>query len=192
MNYMNTNFDITMIECFNNLDGLQEISNYLDFALHTTIRKQLPNISEEDEVKYANVILQRYLNGDKNSFTSNYNIRGNMEKVGTDKLRFLLYKSLIERNAYNERVLHMLSPTEYIDQCCAYVSSETAKGNLDKLQDWLKQNETYFIESYSEFSYKKSNEIKQNSYAIALENPDCSKALEQLNLEMGLKSMKQK
>ena len=192
MNYMDENFDISNIECFNNTDGLLEIGNYLDFAISTTIHKQMPGIQEKEERTYAATLLKNYLNSDNASFTRSYNIRGNISKIGKDRIRFLMYKSLIEQYAVNQRVNHLLNPTEYIDQCAQYITNIVASGKFNEIQDWLQQNMDAFIDEYTRFRYRQDPYQKQNYEQIAIEHPDTRKALEVLNLEMHTQQLKQR
>lgn len=191
MNYTDTNFDITNIEHFNSVDGLIEISNYLDFALSTTIHKQLPNISREQEKWYAAEKLKLLsIDGIEKNFSRDFNIRTNISKIGRDKIKFLICKYLIERQAYNERVAHMMIPTEFIDQAAQYLTEQVRIGNFDQIQDWINQYMGNFIDSYISSQY--NSDMKEQFSAMALENPNCAKALTQLNLEMSLNQIKQK
>lgn len=192
MKYTNNNFDITTINNFNNLDGLDEISNYLDFGINSTLQKHLPHTTEDDKKRLAVTMLESFMNGDPTKFTNDFRIRENILKIGKNKIKFLLCKSLIEKNAYNKRVLHMLSPSEYIDQCADYISQIIAAGEFDKIQDWIDINLSHFINEYASFKYNKKEETKEHYNNIALENPVCERALEQLNLEMHLNQIKNK
>lgn len=192
LDYTNSNFDISTIEGFNNIDGLAGISNYMDFALSSTIHKQKPNIDIETEKMYAKDILKRYLQGDPVAFTSTYGIRGNMRQVSKKKIQDLLIKSLIELDAYNKRVLHQLGPNNYIGECAQYVTSVVASGQLDQIQPWINDNMNTFVENYINTRYKEDMDMKRQIEDVAYSIPDNSKALEQLNLEMKLNEFKTK
>ena len=77
MNFEDMNFDIKSYISSNDLDGLNRIKIYLDYALNTTIRKQMPEINFSDEKLYAKELLRNYFKGDMHSFTSKNNIRNN-------------------------------------------------------------------------------------------------------------------
>lgn len=191
MDYTDKNFDITNIECFDNGYGLIEISNYLDFALSTTIRKQLPNITIEQEKGYATKILKSYvIDGSSHYFTRDFNIKNNIKKIGKDKVKFLICKHLIECQAYNESILHMMQPTEFIDESAQSLTVQVSKGNFDQIEDWIDKNMGAFIDDYVSSYYK--SDIKKQLNEIALEHPICNEALTQLNLEMSLRQTKQK
>lgn len=190
--YTNPNFDISAIEGFNNIDGLGGISSYMDFAISSTIHKQIPNVDVETEKMHAKNILHRYLQGDNCAFTSTYAIRSNMNTITPQKIKELMIKSLIELDAYNQRVLHQLQPKDYIGECATYVTSVIASGQLEQIQPWIDQNIDTFIDSYITSRYKEDEQRKQQMEAMAYSIPTHEKALEKLNLEMKLNEFKTK
>lgn len=190
--YTNPNFDIRTIEGFDNIDGLKEISSYLDFALSTTIHTQLPKVDIKSEKMYARKLLENFFNNDTHAFTRNYRIRENMNYITSNKVRNLLLKSLIERYAYSQRICHMLSATTTIDQYAEYATNMIASGKLDDINTWITGNLSIFIEDYVNTRYKEDNNLKKDYETIAYSIPNTNKALEQLNLEMHLHMFKTK
>jgi len=188
--YINPNFDIENMPCFNNVDGLKDISQYLDFALSSTIKKQIPNVTENYEKKLATDILNRYMNGETVAFTKKYNIRNNMNKIGRERIKNLLLKTLIEKYEYNTRVLHKLNSNDFNDQCATYVTSVAYNGELDENTDWIQNCIPCFIEMYIEDGYGKSMEVKNHREDLCYDDSIAIKALEQLNLEMSLNRIK--
>lgn len=188
--YMDPNFDVTNMPCFNNVDGLKDISCYLDFGIKSTIHKQIPNITPEAEKYYAKIILKKYMDGDKVSFTSQYGIRQNVDKIGYEKIKALLLKTLIEKGEYNRRVLHLLTPQNFEDQCADYITNIIYSGQLEANEDWILGNIGSFIDIYVNECYDLSPELKDQREELCYGNSVTTKALEQLNLEMKLNSIK--
>lgn len=186
MEYMDQSFDIQNNPCFNNIDGLKDISDYLDFAISSTIRKQYPNVTEQQERKFAVTILENFMLGNANAFTSQYNIRANMRIIGLEKIKFLLIKTLIEKDAMNKRILHKLIPENYYDECAEYLTNVAYSGGLDQQEEWIRTSIPAFVDVYVKEVYGKDNEDKKQREDICYENIANSKALEQLNLEMSL------
>lgn len=186
--YMDSNFDITSIPCFDNLNGLKDISSYMDFGIKKTIHKQIPNITLEMEIYYAKIILKQYMNGDSNSFTSQYNIRNNIGKIGRAKIISLLLKTLIEKSEYSKRVLHRLNPQDFGEECAYYVTDIAYYGQLDNEsnQNWIQSNIESFIDIYVDECYGLTPEGKMQREEMCYGNTLTTKALEQLNLEMKL------
>lgn len=190
LEYMDPNFDIKNNPSFNNIDGLKDISSYIDFSIKSTIHKQIPNVTPDEEKYYAKVILKRYMNGDKQSFTSQYGIRDNIEKIGQDKIEFLLLKTLIEKDEFNRRVLHRLTPQDFYDECAGYITNIVYSGQLEANKQWIKGNLGTFIDVYVEEYYGKPVEDKSQREEMCYGNNLTTKALEQLNLEMKLEQIK--
>ena len=192
MNYTDQNFDINTIISLNNIDALMEVSNYLDFSIQTTLSKQFPGARDEQVNKYASSTLRRFLNGNTAEFSSAYNTRENMNKVGTTKVRFLLWQTLIERHACNETLAKITNPTEFIDVCAKKATEIIAGGDFTQLSDWFYKNKGTLIDNYIQVKYSQPESIKNQYQQIALDHPVCSKALEQLNLELQLQEVKEK
>lgn len=190
--YMNPNFDIEKNPCFNDINGLKDISNYIDFGIAYTIHKQIPNIALESEKDYAKVILKEYMKGNPSMFTKDYGIRKNINKIGYEKIKSLLLKILIEKGKVNRRILHRLNPQDFNDECADYITEITYCGQLDKEenQNWLKNNMAIFIDIYVDECYRSKPEDKTQREELCYGNSVTTRALEQLNLEMSLNRIK--
>lgn len=187
LEYMDQNFDIRSIEFFDKFNGLKEIENYLDFAISTTIRRQIPDITPQKEKACAIELLNKYIFGaDKPVFTRQYNVRNNMNAISYKQIKNLFVKMLVEKTAYDRRVGHKLVATEYKDQCAQYVTEVAASGQLDQISDWINSNITTFIEIYVDERYKKDEFVKNNMESASYENPLTNKAIEKLNLEINM------
>lgn len=190
--YMDSSFDITSLPCFNNVDGLKDISSYIDFGISSTIHKQFPNITPESEKNYAKIILKEYMNGDPRIFTNKYGIRQNIQKIGSERIKSLLLKTLIEKGEVNRKILHRLTPQDFGDECADYITTITYYGQLDEEENkvWIKDNIATFIDIYVDECYGKSPDQKAEREELCYGNSVTTKALEQLNLEMSLNMLK--
>lgn len=188
--YMEPNYSVTNIQAFDGVNGLTEVSNYIDFGIKKTIHKQIPNITPEAESYYAKIILKNYMRGDATSFTSQYGIRSNIRLIGQDKVKYLLIKNLIEKHEYNQRVLHKLVPETFGDECAAYITTVACQGNLDQNEDWIMANIDAFIDEYVDDTYGLPRESKDQREMMCYQNPQSTLALNKLNLEMSLNRFK--
>lgn len=186
----NPNFDISEIEGFNRVDGLNNISIYINYALSETIKSQMPNIDIENEKFYAKQILQRYLSGDSHSFTRKNSIRENIDKITPNKIMNIIIKSYIEIEAYNRRVLRRLDNVDVNGEYAKYITDNVASGNLDNIKPWLNSNLESLVNGYISTQYNEDIEYKKKLEDLAYAVPNTSKALEQLNLEMKLNDLK--
>jgi len=190
--YQNFNFNIEEIPSFNNTDSYDELSMYLDFACHTTIKRQMPNIDPESESNYARQLITNYMMGDTDSFTRQFGIRQNVNKIGRDKIRGILISNMIEKEAFNLEQRKLLNATEYPDQCARYITQITASGYLNDGTNyaWITENIETLIDSYIKMKYERGEEARTKYQYYASKNPHTQKALEQLNLEMKIESLK--
>lgn len=188
--YMNPNFDITRVPDFNGVTGLIDISQYLDFSISTTIRKQIPNIDEYKEKEYAKEILNGYMHGNNNAFTSKFGIREQIIKIGRDKLVFLFLKTLIETWNYSEIIFRKLAATNTSEEYSKFVSEVVYSGKLDLYKEWIGTNISTFIDIYVQQSYGRTLEEKKQLEELCYSNPTTTRTLEQLNLEMSLHRLK--
>ncbi len=186
----NPNFDISEIEGFNRIDGLNIISVYLNYALSQTIKSQIPNIDIENEKLYAKQLLQQYLSGDYHAFTRRNNIRENVDKITSNKIIDIIIKRYIEIEAYNRGVLHRLDEVDEIGKYAKYITDNVASGNLDNIKPWLNSNLGSLVNGYISTQYNEDIEYKKKLEDLAYAVPNTSKALEQLNLEMKLNDLK--
>lgn len=190
MQYMDMNFDIRNTNNFGRFSSLSESQNYLDFAIFSTIRKQLPNVSPESEKKSASEILTRYMSGTSQpSFTRQYNIRNNIDALGKGQIMNIFIKMMIERDAYNKRVKHQLAAQSYRDQCCEYITQMTANGQVDQIGEWLNSVIPELVDTYVSEVYRQDSDIRNRIEEISYQDPLTNKALEKLNLEMNIKSL---
>lgn len=192
LDYINQNFDVESMPNFNNVDGLKAISSYLDFAISSTIRKQIPNITPEGEKYYAKIILENYMNGDARAFTSQHNIRSNVIAIGQERIKSLLLKTMIETGEYNRRVLHQLVPQDQNSEIANVVTNIVYSGQIDEEENrsWMQSNIESFIEVYVDECYGKPDDIKDQREELCYGNDMTRRALEQLNLEMSLNRIK--
>ena len=188
--YTSPNFDITNIPDFNGITGLIDISKYLDFSISTTIRKQLPNINEYQEKELAKEVLNGYMSGNNNAFTSKFEIRHQIVRIGRDKLVFLFLKTLIEKWNYSETILRKLIPTDTPEEYSKFVSDMVYSGKTDSYKQWISDNISTFIDIYVQESYGKTSEQKKQLEELCYANPTTTRTLEQLNLEMSLSRLK--
>lgn len=190
MEYMDQSFNIQNNPCFNNIDGLKDISDYLDFAIFSTIHKQIPNVTEQKEKELAAILLKNFMLGDARAFTSQYNIRNNIKIIGFEKIKYLLVKTLIEKDEINKRILHKLVPQDYYDECATFLTNVAYSGSLEQQDSWISVNIPVFIDVYVEEMYGKNIEDKAQREQLSYENSITSKALDNLNLEMSLNRLK--
>lgn len=184
--FKNTNFDITSITNSNGVYALGDVEQYLDFAVNQTIRKQLPNITISQEQNYAKKLLNNFFRGDLRAFTSSYNIRASINEIGYDKIFFTFVKAMIERHAFDLEVLHILKPTNEMQEMTQYVTENIKNGYFENLRPFLESNIGVLIENYVDMKYRIPSDQKDQYNALAYRNPTAARALEQLNLEMSL------
>lgn len=195
MDYTNPNFDIMTYIERDSVDNLKQVSDYLNFAMKSTILKQMPNISKEEEQKMAEKILKMYLTNNNFAFTRKDNIRNNMEQIGKNRLVNLMIKSAIEKKAYNNRVVHLLADRTYQDQCVTWITSQINAGSYESVIDTLQSNPdmlSSLIENYVQLSYNVPEEIKDNYSEIALTESQTERALNNLNVSICIDSLNKK
>ena len=191
--YMNPNFDIMEYIGRDSVDNLKNISDYLNFAIKSTILKQMPNISKEEEQKMAEKVLKLYLVNTNFAFTRKDNIRANMEQIGKKRLFDLIMKSALEKKAFNIRVRHLLADQTYQDQCVTWITNQINAGSYDSIISLLQSNPDMLnslIENYIDLSYNVAEETKSNYNDIAWSEPLTEKALNNLNVSICMDSFK--
>lgn len=191
--FIDPRFDLNEATDSCDLESLKLLEDYIDFSIETTIKKQLPNISEENERRLAVDILENYFSGDRNSFTSTHNIRNNISRCNIDKIISMLMRVAIEKNAYNKVVLRKLTNQNNEDAISDFVTTNIYNGYCSEMMASIKANRDYLnclIEIYAETKYK--NQYKDNLESISMSEPLSSKALEKLNLEMRLNKVGRK
>lgn len=186
LDYMNLNFDINTISEVNNVTDLKNISEYLDFAIKATIYKQIPNVTEEQEKELAASILKDYMNGSEQVFTRKYGIRNSIKRIGYEKIRNLLLKTLLEKDS--KRLFAQRPPKNYAEECASCVTCSVYY-QLSGNDGWLKSNIPTFIDVYVEDSYGKTSEEKMKMEQFCYGNEMSTKALEFLNNKMNKKEV---
>lgn len=191
LDFENTNFDIETFIGRNNLENLHNVSNYLDYALHSTIIKQIPNVDKDDEKEYAKQILRKYLSGDLHFFTSKNNIRNNIRKIEPNRLINLFIKAMIEKHAYDVTVKQRLITNDN----SAYVCNMISRGLYSDVITWLKtdaENIEEIMSNYVDFIYDEDDEVKRNLEYLTTKDVETNKAMEKLNLELSLMEVKKR
>ena len=189
-NYIDPHFNINEFLEYNNTEYLKEISNYLDFALNTTIQKIYPNKTEEEYKELAKKTFIDYLIQNNNfAFTRQFNIRSNILAIDAKKIIFLLIKSMLISYVYNKDVCHLLNNTTYLEECADYITDIVYQGRLDQIDYWIVENLSVLIENYIDMVYLRDNQTKSSYEYLIQKNPKTKRALEQLNLEMHLEQI---
>lgn len=189
MNFEDINFDINSYIGKNDLNGLNKIGLYLDYALRVTIIKQIPNISFEDERIYAKELLNNYFKGDMHSFTSKNNIRNNIYTIGNERLIELFLKHMIEKHAYNVLIKKLEGSSKYSDQCCNYITNRIAHNRYNDIIEWLNSdfdNIEEIISNYVDIFYQREYDECLDFERLTAKNYDTSKAMNNLCLEVNV------
>lgn len=189
MNFDNDNFDIKeYIEKYD-INGLNKIKLYLDYAIETTIKRQIPDINIKEEKLYAKKLLENYFKGDMHSFTSKNNIRNNIYTINNNKLIDLFLKCMIEKHAYNVLIMKMQGSSKYNDQCCNYITNRIAHNRYQDVIEWLNEdfdNIEELITTYVDVFYKRAVDECMDLQRLTENNPDSSKALGNLCLQISV------
>ena len=189
VNFNKPNFDYNKFFNESGIQGLENISAFIDFGIHTTIVKQLGNINQETETRYAINLLKNFTDGNKNTFTNSNNIRTIINTIEPFKLVLIFIKSAIERYAFNVINLNKKSFDTNEDKIAETIVEQIADGNLNDIIDWISSDERILpilIENYIYMSYKKDNQLRK-VYNYIVSNCDKSKkAMKQLNLKLNL------
>jgi len=189
MNFEDMNFDINTYIGKNNLEGLNKIALYLDYAINVTIKKQLPDISLKDEKIYAKRLLYNYFKGDMHSFTSKYNIRNNIYTINNERLTELFLKCMIEKHAYNVLIKNIQGSSNYGDQCCNYITNRIARNRYNDIIEWLNNdfdNIEEIISNYVDIFYKRPYEERIDFEKLTAKNYDTNRAMNNLCLEVNV------
>lgn len=179
------NFDLEKAISINNVDSLDIYEDYLDFAIHSTIRKQKPDISIEQEKYLATVLLNNYLNGNNNSFTASHGIRKNISKCGRDKVIQMLMKEAIERSACEESIYHEIKTDSDLEYVCADITTKLIYFKYEEIMGLIENNPEYqknLIENYVKLKY--CSNIKEGIYKIRESVPKSIFALNSLESVM--------
>lgn len=186
----------TDIKDFLNKDGIQgleNISEYINYGIHSTIINQFGNIVQELENQYAIKILNSFIDGKDNAFTSSKYIRKNITSIDKFKITILLIRSTIERYAFNVVEKRQRTFENDEDKVSQTITELVANGDLNDVLTWIKSDHRIIqmlIENYVALSYQSDKKLRDIYTKITISHPKTNKALEQLNLE--LKSIKEK
>lgn len=189
MNFESVNFDIKEYIENNNLDSLNIIKEYLDYALVTTIKRQLPDVTLKDERLYAKKLLSNYFKGDMHSFTSKNNIRNNIYSIHNERIIDLFLKCMIEKHAYNVLIMNMQGSSKYNDQCCNYITNRIAHNRYSDVIEWINDdfdNMEELIKNYVDVFYKRSKEECMDLERLTEKGNDTSKAMGNLCLQINV------
>lgn len=187
--FNNPNFDRESYLAVSGFVGLDNISNFLNYGIHTTITKQLGNIPIENEQYYAQQILMNYFKGDKHFLTSTNGIRETIGGISNTTLKMMLCKTAIEYHAFCKRVYHHLDPLGPEETYSADVVDNAISGNLKNSLQAMENNDHMLctlIDVYTKFTYGSTKRDKDIHWETAINNPAAERALEQLNLELSL------
>ena len=185
MNFEDINFDIKSYVKKDDLDGLNRIQIYLDYALNTTIKKQMPEININDERLYAKELLYNYFKGDMHSFTSKNNLRNNIYTIGNDSLVKLFLKCMIEKHAYNILIKKIQGSDAYNDQCCNYITNRISHNLYNDIIEWLNNdfdNIEEIINNYVNIFYQRSYQECQDLEMLTSKDASTKKAMEVLDI----------
>lgn len=156
------------------------------------MEKHFPIARGDSEVMHATNMVRRFLKGNPIEFIDTYNIRENINKIGPIRIKFLLWKTLIKRKAFNEKAVKFMINLEKINSIAVSATELIARGDFSMTEDWYDRNMDSLISNHILMKYKKSDEIKEQYDTLANEDPLCKKALEQLEMELQLQQVKEK
>lgn len=182
-----TNFDLIKEISSGSLETLNILENYLDYAIHKTIIKQIPDISSSEEKFWAEEILTKFLDGDTNIFTSDNGIRTNMNSISNKKIYQMLIKNAIEFMAYKEKVLFE-NDTYNNEFILSYITNKIYYNEYDEVRGLITVDSNYkpaLINNYLNFKYGSLQKSLIERISIDGSIPKCREALQ--NLEFNIK-----
>lgn len=184
VNFNKPNFDYNKFFNESGIQGLENISSFIDFGIHSTIIKQLGNIDDELENKYAINLLISFTEGNKNVFTNSFDIRKTIDTIEPYKIVLIFIKSAIERYAFNIINLNKKNFDSNEDKIAETIVEQIIDGNLDSILDWINTDERILpilIENYIYMSYKKDNQLRKVYNYIVSNCNKAKKAMKRLN-----------
>lgn len=184
VNFNKPNFDYNKFFNESGIQGLENISAFIDFGIHSTIVKQLGNIDDELENKYAINLLISFTEGNKNVFTNSFDIRKTIDTVEPYKIVLIFIKSAIERYAFNIINLNKKTFDSNEDKIAETIVEQIIDGNLDNILEWIDTDERILpilIENYIYMSYKKDNQLRKVYNYIVSNCNKAKKAMKRLN-----------
>lgn len=186
LTFESDNFDIVEYLGRDSVYDLDKVEEYLDFAINSTIKKQIPNIDYNTEKRYAKKILTDYLNGNDNIFTRQNNVRSNIIQIGRNRINNLLIKIAIEKKAFNNRVRRTLVDENLADKCVTKITELIQTGHYKMAVDIL-NNEVVresIINTYIDSFYGQSIERIKDIECIVYDDNNLSRVLETLNIDI--------
>lgn len=184
VNFNKPNFDYNRYFNESGIQGLENISSFIDFGIHSTIIKQLGNIDDELENKHAINLLISFTEGNKNVFTNSFDIRKTIDTIEPYKIVLIFIKSAIERYAFNIINLNKKNFDSNEDKIAETIVEQIIDGNLDSILDWINTDERILpilIENYIYMSYKKDNQLRKVYNYIVSNCNKAKKAMKRLN-----------
>ena len=197
VNFSETNINQNMNDFLNRsgIEGLENISEYINYGIHSTIKKQMGNVRPELEARYAQKLLNNHMNGNTNAFTSSNGIRSAIRSIDPFKIKALLIKSAIERHAFSMVEDHKISFESDAEKVSQAVTELVANGDMTDVLTWLDSDNRVveiLVESYVALSYQSDKELRDAYDRITNSHPKTVKALEKLNLELSLHRVRDK
>lgn len=197
VNFSETNINQNMNDFLNKsgIEGLENISEYINYSIHSTIKKQMGNVRPELEARYAQKLLNNHMNGNTNAFTSSNGIRSTIHSIDPFKVKALLIKSAIERHAFSMVEEHKISFESDAEKVSQAVTELVANGDMTDVLTWIDSDNRIveiLVESYVALSYQSDKELRDAYERITNSHPKTVKALEQLNLELSLHKVRDK
>ena len=195
VNFSNENIDINKLSFQNDSEELDYISKYINYGIYFTIIIQLKHVSPESEAEYAIKILNNFLMGKSNAFTSKNNIRANIESIDPFKITVLLIKSAVERYAFNIVRLHKSKMKSKEDTVAQTITEQISEGNLTDILTWINSDSRIIpmlVENYVGLSYQSDEELREAYSYMTSQDSKAKKAMEQLNSKLNSHNKKLK
>lgn len=181
--------DINSLENENIIEELNNISEYINYGIHFTIVKQLGDIKPELEAKHAVKILNNFINGQTNAFTSRNNIRANMKSIDTIKIITLLIKSAIDRYAFNAVKLKKIKMISNEDKVSETITEQLSEGNFEEILDWITSDSRIMdmlIENHIDLYYQGDIDLVEAYAYMTNKQPKAREAIESLSSQFNL------
>lgn len=172
------------------MESLNNVEDYIDYAIHSTIKKQIGN-SIDNEKQWTKEVFSRFLDGDTNIFTSDNNIRSNILQLEPRSFYLILIKNAIEYTAYKQVVMRQFVNQTREDFICSLITDKLAQNEYGEVLQLVKNRYEYkdiLINVYAGFKYGK--ESKEQLVSIVKDNDtNAKRAMEclEFNLSYGTK-----
>lgn len=195
VDFNNPNFELNSFLNASGIEGLENISEFINFGIHSTITKQMGNVRPELEARYAQKLLNNHMNGNTNAFTNSNGIRATIHSIDPFKIKALLIKSAIERHAFSMGEEHKISFESDAERLSQAVTELLANDDITNVLTWIDSDSRVveiLVESYVALSYQSDKELRDAYDRITNSHPETAKALLQLNLELSLHKINSK